>query len=131
VKVSIDRTELVELARRSDAPERVVERFEAAVATLAEDEIQIGWTDPGQLTEIYHARYDNLREQGLQVTGLADAVELFATTDYMEQIGVVPVLGSRFNYTAFVAHPGNALLALIEVPASLSAPTPPPGAPAR
>ena len=131
MKRSIDRSELIEMARRSYAPQPTVERFEAAVAALAADEIHIGWEDPGQLTAIYHARYDNLREQGLQVAGLEEAVECFATTDYMEPIGVIPVLGDRFNYTAFVAHHGNALAALIEVPASLSAPTPPPGAPAH
>jgi hypothetical protein len=129
MKRSVDRHELIDMARRSDALEAIVERFEAAVHALPQHEFQIGWEDPGQLTAIYHARYDNLREQGLQVPGLEEAVERFATTDYMEPIGVIPVLGARFNYTAFVAHHGNALAALIEVPASLSAPTPPPGVP--
>lgn len=129
---SIDKAELIEVARRTRLPDGPCERFVAAVSALPADALGIAWEDPEHLTDVYLTRWRELRSQGILIEGLEDAIERFAVPDCMEPIGVIPVLGDEFNYTAFIWHSRVALLGLVEVPASLSSPTPPPPAmPAR
>jgi hypothetical protein len=126
---SVSKGELVDVASRSWVPEESRSAFVAAVDALPDAPIELAMEDVDQLARVYEIRWRSLREQGIDVPGLDDALELLMTRDYMEPLYVVPVITDDVSFTAFLHHQPLILLALVAAPASLSAPTPPPGVP--
>jgi hypothetical protein len=123
----IYKRDLIEAARRSRFPEEIVDRFAGAVEELPTDPIELMAEDTEQLAYIYEIRWRRLREQGLEIRGLEDAVEMLMTRDYFDPVYVLPLRARDLNLTAFIDTRVTLLLGLVAVPTWLSSPTPPPG----
>ena len=129
---SVYKNELVETAKRAHfrIPARRLDPFVAALERLPAERVEVVFGDVDELARAYEVRRQGLRERGVAVPGLGEAVELLRSLDYIDPVRVLPLQTEDVNFTAFFDERALVLLELVAVPASLSAPTPPPGVPA-